>query len=554
MNTDTKPLRVYREEDWFSLDTEPTVLLPAIRPEPTSKTPGPRHAAPIRRTSAMYSVIMAVWLALCVPLGLAVYPVAAAGFRRGDIVGALTIITAVFIAYFWLNGTKDLIYPIAYRVTQWRRQAPPHRKSTDTPLVGLVYVTCNDFSAEALAASSAQTYANYEVVILDDSTKPEYITQVNSYARAHGVTVVRRTGNSGYKAGNLNNYLRRDGRRFGYFVIVDSDEILPSGFITRALDYFADDPSVGIVQANHVATRNRTRFMRMFAPGVDAHWPAYQLVKAHAGFMSLLGHGAMVSRAAYEAAGGFPEVVAEDIGFAIDARCAGYRTDFAADITCEEEFPPDYYAFKKRHRKWTEGNMEFIRRYTRRILFSRGMHWYERLDIVLFTYSLPLTGLFSFYVAVNAILFPFIGFRYEYPLWMLVPTVTCLLAPMLNDALTWRKAPKGKLLSYMLHSVALFGSMFFVSLFASVRTMFFSSVFHVTPKNAAKTGLKTALRHNAAELTAAGLLTFIVELASGSVLPVILIVAPTLFAVYLSVMNTRGGVLTTGRHNLQEEE
>jgi len=47
MNTDTKPLRVYREEDWFSLDTEPTVLLPAIRPEPTSKTPGPRHAAPV---------------------------------------------------------------------------------------------------------------------------------------------------------------------------------------------------------------------------------------------------------------------------------------------------------------------------------------------------------------------------------------------------------------------------------------------------------------------------------------------------------------------------
>jgi membrane glycosyltransferase len=503
----------------------------------------------------MYVTIVTLWSAICVPLGLAVYPVIETGFRRSDVVGVLTIITGMFIAYFWLNGTKDLVYPIAYRITPWRRQTPPPRDSTAMPLVGLIYVTCNDFSAPSLSASSVQDYANCEVVILDDSNNPEYRAQVDEYALAHEIEAVRRPNRRGYKAGNLNNYLRDKGSRFSYFVIVDSDEILPPYFITRALDYF-DDPEIGIVQANHVATRNRTTFMRMFAPGVDAHWPAYQLVKAHAGFMSLLGHGAMVSREAYVAAGGFPEIVSEDIGFAIDARCAGYRTEFAPDILCEEEFPPDYYAFKKRHRKWTEGNMEFMRRYTRRILFSPGLKWYERLDIVLFTYSLPLTGVFSLYVVINAILFPVIDFRYEYPLWMLVPTVTCLLAPMLNDFLTWRRAPKGRLLSYMIHSVALFGSMFFVSLFASVRTMFRGSVFHVTPKHSGDVGVVAAFRHNAKELVAASILTFIVELASGSILPVVLIVTPTVFSVYLSSMNADDAIgnETKGRHRLQGEE
>lgn len=545
MTHDTAPL------DRVSLDDLlKTEEFPALRSTP-------RHRKASTRTSGMYAVIVAAWLALCVPMALAVDPVIRDGFHRSVFVGAITVMTVLFVAYFWLNGMKDLVYPVAYRLTRWRHQSPPPRTDTATPLVGLLYVTCNDFEPKALAASSVQDYPNYEVVILDDSSKPEYLAAVDAYAAEHGITVVRRDNRpEGYKAGNINWYLERGGRKFDYFGIVDSDEILPPEFIDRCLDYFADDPAVGIVQANHIATRNRTTFMKTFAAGVDAHWPAYQTVKAHAGFLSLLGHGAMVSRAAYQAGGGFPHIVAEDIGFAIDALRGGYRTEFAADVTCEEEFPPDYFAFKKRHRKWTEGNMEFIRTYTRRILFSRQLRWYEKLDIILFTYSLPLTGIFSLYVAANAILFPFIKFRYEFPLWMLVPTVLCLVAPTINDILTWRKAPKGKLASYLLHSVALFGSMFFVSLFASVRTMFKASVFHVTPKTADRVSVLSALRANKGELAAAATLAVVVELASGSVLPVILLIIPAMFTPYLSVMNAADQPVddSTGNHILQETE
>ena len=112
----------------------------------------------------------------------------------------------------------------------------------------------------------------------------------------------------------------------------------------------------------------------MFSIGVDSHWIAYQTVKDRYGFLSLLGHGAMVSRECYVAAGGFPHVVAEDLCFSIAARDAGWLTVFAPDVVCEEEYPVDYLAFKKRHSKWTQGNMEFIKRYTAVILRSR-MSW-----------------------------------------------------------------------------------------------------------------------------------------------------------------------------------
>lgn len=504
----------------------------------------------------MYSIIVGLWALLCIPMIRAAWPIVQAGFHRNAAVGVIFAGTVVFIAYFWLNGMKDLVYPIAYRITPWRRRTPPVRAGNSQPLVGLVYVTCNDFEPAALTASSLQDYGNFMVVILDDSSKPEYQDEVDRYAAKRGIRVIRRPDRPfGFKAGNLNFYLSgREGQQLDYFVIVDSDEILPPEFVTRCLDYFAENPEVGIVQANHVATRNRSTFMRTFAPGVDAHWPAYQLVKAHAGFLSLLGHGAMVSREAYQAAGGFPNIVAEDIGFAIDALRGGYRTEFAADVICQEEFPPDFAAFKKRHRKWTEGNMEFIRNYTRPILFASELRWHERLDIILFTYSLPLTGVFSLYMLANAVLFPVIGFHYQFPLWMLVPTIACLVAPTINDMLTWRSARKTRLVSYLLHSVALFGSMFFVSLFASARTMFRASVFTVTPKKSERTGLRSAIRRNLPELTAALALAVIVELASGSILPVILLVVPTLFMVYLSVMNAADSEGGSENHILQEEE
>lgn len=531
------------------------------RPAPAAPTRRrTRHRARKPLTSSLYVVIVACWLVLCAALCTAVRPVAEAAFRtRGMALGVTVILTGLFIAYFWLNGLKDFGYPIAYRLMRRRMVLPPARPPWPSrgglPLVGLLYVTCNDFIEESLGASMRQDYPNCQTTILDDSADPAFRARVDAFAIPRGIPVIRRDGREGFKAGNLNNFLRHAIGHLDYFVIIDSDEILPPGFVTRALDYFAADRSVGIVQANHIATRNRTTFMRTFAPGVDAHWPAYQAVKSRCGFMSLLGHGAMVSREAYQAAGGFPHLVSEDIAFAIDARRAGYRTVFAPDITCEEEFPPDYAAFKKRHRRWTEGNMEFIRRYSARILFSRTLTWYEKLDIVLFCYSLPLTGVFSLYVVVNAIIFPLIHFRYHYPVWMLVPTLVFLIAPMLNDILTWMRAPKRQLSSYLLHSVALFGSVYFVSLFASVRSMFTGSYFHVTPKTARATSLKSAIRQNWVDLTAMVVLAAVVTVASGSVLPIILLLIPVTFGIYLSVMNAGDAAVAArpdGRHILEK--
>ncbi|GAB2572588.1 hypothetical protein Aab01nite_81730 [Paractinoplanes abujensis] len=490
------------------------------------------------KSPRVYLIILGTWAALLALLVPTSYHQAAQAADAGWPVLTLVVASAVFIAYFWLNGTKDIVYTLYYHLVAARRASPvPRRPAGAPPRVVLVYCTCNDFSADSLARSMRQRYDNTEVVILDDSTKPEYLAMVDAFAAEHGVRVVRRADRAGFKAGNLNNYLRT--AEFDYFVILDSDEIIPPGYVDRSLDYFAHYGNAGIVQANHVATRNRNAFMRMFSIGVDSHWVAYQTVKDRYGFLSLLGHGAMVSRTCYVAAGGFPHVVAEDLCFSIAARDAGLLTVFAADVICEEEYPVDYLAFKKRHSKWTQGNMEFIKRYTAVILRSR-MTWFEKLDIVLFTYNLPLTAIFSLYVVLHVIALPLLGYQIVFPLWMLLPTAVFLLAPMLNDIVFhWRTMSGRRLIWYTLHTMLLYGSMLFISIRSSVTSAFGKSVFLVTPKEDQHVSLRQALVANRSEIVFGVALLAISLILVGSALPVLLIAVPAVFCTYLALKHNR---------------
>lgn len=492
------------------------------------------------KTSRLYKLILSAWLLLIALSVDTFYYTFLRAERTNWYTGLMVGASMLFISYFWLNGTKDLVYTLYFHLFCKKSYKTPSLKArwnskafrTYKPKVALVYCTCNDFSGESLLQSMKQTYKNIEVVILDDSNKKEYKKLVDAFALQHNVKVIRRRSRVGFKAGNLNHYLKT--AKFDYFVILDSDEIIPRTYVNRSLDYFAGDKNIGIVQANHIATRNRNPFMQMYARGVDSHWPTYQMVKSSHGFLSLLGHGAMVSNECYRAAGGFPHVVAEDLCFSIEARNKGFYVVFAPDIICEEEYPISYLAFKKRHSKWTQGNMEFIKTYTSNILKAQ-MRWFEKLDIIIFTYNLPLHAFFSLFVAINVILLPAVHYRLIYPIWMLIPTITFLIAPMLNDIIYYFKKMHLKSLCwYLIHTLLLFGSMFYISLESSFKSFVGGSTFIVTPKTNKAVNWRLALKANTKELIFALVILAVSTLMDGSPLPVIMIALPSIFSVYLA--------------------
>lgn len=494
----------------------------------------------MKKSSQLYLFILAAWCALIVLASWPLWYVIQRSEQYGTFVICLVAMSTLFILYFWLNGIKDVIYTLYFYAKRKKFTLPAdglwrskHGNNADKKIVA-VYCTYNDFNAASLAASMGQDYPGVTYVILDDSTDPAYQQEVDAFASTHNINVIRRENRVGFKAGNLNNYLQT--ADFDYFIILDSDEIIPTNFVTRCLDYFAMYPNAGIVQANHIATRNRNKFMNLFSIGVDSHWPTYQTVKHYHGFLSLLGHGAMISRECYDVAGGFPHLVAEDLCMSIEARNKGYYVAFAPDIICEEEYPISYLAFKKRHSKWTQGNMEFIKKYTWRIVRSK-MSWYEKLDIILFTYSLPLTAFFALYIVINVVLLPVLDYRIAYPVWMIIPTIIFLLAPMLNDIFFYsRKIKISRLAWYLFHTILLYGSMLFTSLRASITSTFGKSVFLVTPKNHSHTTRREALRANRAEIAFGIGMLGLAYVFNHTVLSTLIIAVPALLSVYLATM------------------
>lgn len=496
----------------------------------------------MKKRPTLYIIILSAWLCCTALLiyslvriatGLTAYgPV-----RTAFIIALLSVNTAV-LAILWLGSIKDFIFSAAYVIL--RKKLDRQYKQIDefsyipdpAPRFLLLYCTCNDFNAKALSECRKQNYPNFKTVILDDSSDPQYKKEIDRYRFHHrNVEVVRRTDRTGYKAGNLNHYLK--GRTdYDYFVVLDSDEIIPPDYIEKVIKYFNYDPKCGAVQAKHTAQRGENVFQRLMGLCVGSNGTTTQVIKNFYGANALIGHGMTISRACYEATGGFPLVVAEDISFAVDIKNAGMNIIYAPDILCKEEFPVSYVSLKKRQCKWTQGNLEYMKKYGKQIGRSK-MSWFEKLDIRLSHYSLPIVPVLSFLLTVCTVALGFLGYpviRYSLAIYCVMILFLC--SPMIPDLFVYRKDRNFfMLLPYFIVNIATYASLAPMML----KTVFLGAcgkkaVFLVTPKQSQKYSVKEMFRYSWDSVVFAVLVGVLAFFACGSILPVIFIVAGCLLA------------------------
>ncbi len=313
-----------------------------------------------------------------------------------------------FIELAWLYGFYNIFLIIFAKIYQYRRRGKVVHQAhgmEESP-VAVLYTTCNDFVAESAQSCVEQDYPNYTVYILDDSSDPGCKNEIDAFALRYGskVKVVRRANRKGFKAGNLNNALSTVVTE-PFFAIADADEILPKDFLTRLVQEIQCDEKCGFVQANHVSNpHQKSKLARSLGVGIDIHWKWHQPLRNEYGFVMFLGHGALIRRSCWEIVQGFPEIVSEDLAFAIRIREQGYRGKFVEDVICYEDFPDTIRAFRIRHMKWTRGTCEFLFKEAGRLLRAPNITWMEKLDIFFPTMNLPLT-FFYFLFMIDANLF-----------------------------------------------------------------------------------------------------------------------------------------------------
>jgi cellulose synthase/poly-beta-1,6-N-acetylglucosamine synthase-like glycosyltransferase len=433
----------------------------------------------------------------------------------------------LFIDLAWIYAAYNIaviVFGTLYRrqAAQRLAAAPVATNADEMPPVALLYTTCNDFVETSVMSCIEQDYVHYTLYILDDGSNPEHGARIDAFAAEHPgrVQVVRRLDKRAYKAGNLNHALASVARE-PFFALVDADEILPRNFLKALVPRMQAMADCGFIQANHRSNpAAETPLAKDLGAGVDSHWRWYHPLRNDYGFVMLLGHGALIRRQAWLDAGGFPELVSEDLAFALRAREAGWRGRFAEDVMCYEEFPSDVRAFRVRHMKWTRGTCEFLSREAGRLLTSRRLSWVEKIDILLPTLNLPLSFLFFLFVLdANILLTSYFG-EMDWMTWVLrgqemrVPvmrldpafavlnrpdlymvTLVALLSPVLCFVIDMWRTP-ARLWSFLAKSTALYGALgplssIGVVLFAVTRR----AVFHVTAdKTSTQTFAMTGFR------------------------------------------------------------
>lgn len=393
---------------------------------------------------------------------------------------------ALCAALIWFAGIRSLtLWMLARRMLR-RSAAPRLQTAASAPFrVAMLYCVCDDFAADALRASMRQS-VEVDTYILDDSRDAAHRTRVDAFAAEQVATVIRRTSRTGFKAGNLNHALRALQGRYDAYVVLDSDTVLPRGFVAAAAAQLSADDALAVVQAVPDAT-GPTLFARVFAPLVNAHARANHLPRSRSGLPMFIGRGALLRARALDDVGGVPETVAEDLALSVRLRAAGWGIRIRPDLRFCETYPIDYAAFRTQVGKAAEGAAEFLRSGALRAVRPR-----ERIDALIETSLLPAGAAAGIGLMLTGALLAVTGLAVP----AAIPAATALIAlvPLLPATVaTLRRNGVVPAAIFLAATSAVYGSVALLTLRRTARVLRGRrAVFTVTPK--AVTRPATALR------------------------------------------------------------
>lgn len=315
------------------------------------------------------------------------------------IVGAYFVSRLHPLSMLYLLIMQLLNIGVAYGLTQIlfslifpKEDLPQLEELTNRPLVALLYTTCDDLMPELLYRLRNQTYANYDVFILDDSTKRENQMLVDRVAADCDFQVVRRGTRRGYKAGNLNHWLALYGDQYKYFIILDSDSALDDDFIERMLRY-AEHPSnadVAIFQSKIRAWNTHSPIPKILDAMAPLHMYQQDRLANRFGYISCWGHNNLCRTEPIKQVGGFDEkFVSEDYATAINLIDRGYQCKLV-DVISYEGIPEAIYHYTKRSIRWAQQSLELELYKTG----ARNVPFVSKLHLFMNTYSFAIWFVF----------------------------------------------------------------------------------------------------------------------------------------------------------------
>ena len=201
-----------------------------------------------------------------------------------------------------------------------------------------------------LAAACRIHYPDFSVVICDDGDNDEIATLASQY----GAGYLRRRGNHGAKAGNLNNALRHTTAPL--VAVFDCDHVPDRAFLGRTVPCFSETEVAVVQTPQYYANADRN-------PVAAAAWSQQALFfgviargKDALGAMFCCGTNVVFRRSALQSVGGIPEnSITEDFELSINLQERGWRTVYVPEVLASGLGPEDMASYVSQQQRWSRG-------------------------------------------------------------------------------------------------------------------------------------------------------------------------------------------------------
>jgi membrane glycosyltransferase len=225
---------------------------------------------------------------------------------------------------------------------------------------------------------------HYSYFVLSDTNDPQVAaleeTAAEAFKRAVGpadavrIYYRRREDNTGFKAGNVRDFLNRWGDSYELMLPLDADSLMSGDAIVRLTRMMQAHPKIGILQSLVVGMPSSSAFARIFQFGMRAGMRTYTMGQAwwvgECG--PFWGHNALVRIKPFKEEchlpilpGGPPlggHVLSHDQVEATLMRRAGYEVRVLPEERGSwEENPPTMLDFAKRDVRWCQGNLQYLK-------------------------------------------------------------------------------------------------------------------------------------------------------------------------------------------------
>jgi beta-mannan synthase len=286
-----------------------------------------------------------------------------------------------------------------------------------------------------------------KIQILDDSTDKvtrELVDEKVLEWRERGINIdcLRRTNRQGYKAGAMKegmDLLIAEGYR--YVAVFDADFKPESDFLEKTVPYLESNPTVGYVQSRWVFTNPEESYLtKVQEVSLNYHMKCEQYThSAYHSFFNFNGTAGVWRSACIADAGGWnSRTTVEDMDLSLRAYIKEWKAIFLEDVTCLNELPASFFAYRKQQHRWTCGPIQLWSKASKDI-WASSLPFLRKLELISIYFGVRKCTTHFVSLGFFCTLVPLTVFVPEVtiPTWALIHLPVCVT--LLTSAFT----PKG---------------------------------------------------------------------------------------------------------------